>query len=82
MAKIVKEKTNYRDDLVQQIKDAGQELIDRAEDMVSKNTEFISDFSINIYFPQGDYVPVPEITWTTEVVTKNTVDRLRSKSRE
>lgn len=72
---------NYRDKLVQQIKEAGQELIDRAEDMVSEGTELITDFSININIPQGkEYMPIPEISWTTEVVSKNTLDRLTENS--
>ena len=76
MATEIKQK-NYRDDLVKQIKEAGQDLIDRAEEMVSENTDFISDFSISIYFPQGEYAPIPEISWTTEVVSKNTLKRWR-----
>lgn len=75
MAVEIKNDKKYRDELVQQIKDVGQELIDRAESMVSKDTELISDFSINIYFPQGDAGSVPTINYTTEVVTKSTLDR-------
>lgn len=66
----------YRDDLVQQIKDAGQELINRAEEMVDEGTDLITDFHINIYFPQGEFAPIPEISWTTEVMCKRILDRL------
>lgn len=65
----------YRDQLVQYIKDAGQELIDRAEDMVSDNTDLISNFSINIDFDQA-FNSLPTISWRTEVVCKNTADRI------
>ena len=67
--------SKYRDDLIKQIKDAGQELIDRAEDMVSENTDLISNFSINIYFPSGECVSVPELSWSTETLCKNTLKR-------
>ena len=66
-----------RDELVQQIIDAGQELIDRAEDMVSKNTDAITGFTIHIHFPQGDVINLPEISWDTEVVCNNTLRRWR-----
>lgn len=65
---------NYRDQLVDYIKDAGQELIDRAEHMVDENTDCISGFSIRIKFDR-DYIPV--IEWVTEVLTKNTIERMR-----
>lgn len=65
---------NYRDQLVDYIKDAGQELIDRAEQMVDENTDCISDFSIHIKFNR-DYIPV--IEWVTEVLTKNTIERMK-----
>lgn len=65
----------YRDKLIQQIKEAGQELIDRAEDMVSENTDLISDFYINIHFLQGEHPPVPEVSWTTEVLSRNALKR-------
>lgn len=66
---------NFRDELVQQIIDAGQELIDRAEEMVDRNTEAVTGFHITIDFPQGEYVGVPIISWTTDVVTRNTLKR-------
>lgn len=65
----------YRDDLIQQIKEAGQELIDRAEEMVGKNTDAITGFNIYIDFPQGEYMPIPEISWTTDVACNNTLKR-------
>lgn len=73
------ESNDYRNMLVQQIKEAGQELIDRAEEMVDQDTDIISDFNININFPQGDCYPIPEISWTTKVYCKNTLNRLSGK---
>ena len=72
-------KRSYRDDLVQQIKDAGQELIDTAEQMVRKDIRGISGFYIHINFPQGEYVGIPEITYFTETICKNTYYRLLGK---
>ena len=69
-------KKSYRDDLVQQIKDAGQELIDTAEQMVQKDVRGISGFYIHINFPQGECVGLPEITYSTETICKNTYYRL------
>lgn len=44
----------YRNALVQQIKDAGQELINRAESMVHPENDLITDFSIVIHFEQHE----------------------------
>lgn len=63
-------KKNYREQLVAYIKDAGQELIDRAEQMVGPDTDLISNFDIHISFPQ-DCGSIPVIEWTTEVISKN-----------
>lgn len=59
----------YRNTLVQQIKDAGQELINRAESMVHPE----NDFSIVIHFEQHE---VPTIDYTTSVVNKVACDRV------
>lgn len=58
---------NYRDELVQQIKDAGQELINRADTMVHPDLDLITNFSIIINFDQERF---PEITFSTSVVNK------------
>lgn len=57
----------YRNALVQQIKDAGQELINRAESMVHPENDLITDFSIVIHFEQHE---VPTIDYTTSVVNR------------
>jgi len=66
----------YRDKLVQQIKDAGQELINRAETMVHPDLDLITDFYITISFSQDDF---PEVSFSTSVVNKTNVDRLCKK---
>ena len=63
----------YRNALVQQIKDAGQELINRAESMVHPENDLITDFSIVIHFEQHE---VPTINYTTSVVNKVACDRV------
>ena len=72
---VLQKKSNFRDELVQQIKDAGQELINRAETMVHPDLDLITDYSIGITFDlQHEYCP--EITFATSVVNKSFVDRL------
>lgn len=55
--------------LVYAIKATGQELIERAEEMVGKN-DLISDFDIYVHFPAG-WDAIPEIEWTTTAVNRN-----------
>lgn len=69
-------KMSYRDELVQRIKEAGQELIDRAENMVDKEVDYITDFDIYINLhPEGDCVEIPTIQWNTTVANRNTLKR-------
>ena len=60
----------YRDILVEQIKSAGQQLIDRAEEMVSEKLTFVTGFTINVDIPQPADRPVV-ISWTVETVDTN-----------
>lgn len=60
----------YRDILVEQIKSAGQQLIDRAEEMVSEKLAYVTGFSISIDIPQPADRPVA-ISWTTETIDTN-----------
>ena len=64
---------SYHDALVQQIRDAGQELINRAETMVHPENDLITDFSIMIRFKQDEF---PTIDYTTSVVNKVACDRV------
>lgn len=72
--------TNYRKELVKLIKDAGEELIVRADALVPENLDLISDLYIDILFPQGDFVPVPEITVHTTILAKRTIERWRKET--
>lgn len=63
----------YRNALVQQIKDAGQELINRAESMVHPENDLITDFSIVTISSSMRYLP---IDYTTSVVNKVACDRV------
>lgn len=76
MATEIDNNKKYRDKLVQQIKDAGQELINRAETMVHPDLDLITDFYITLSFSQENF---PEISFSTSVVNKTTVDRLCKK---
>jgi Pyruvate/2-oxoacid:ferredoxin oxidoreductase delta subunit len=75
----------YRDELVDIIKDIGQELIDRAEEMVSEDATFIRDFNINIDIPNPREED-PTITWSHSTLCTNFLNRkdpglgLKSKS--
>jgi hypothetical protein len=70
----------YRDELVQQIKEAGQELIDRAESLVGEELTEITDMRLTIKVGRHtDVLEPPEITVQTSVVTKNTVNRWRKE---
>lgn len=66
----------YIEQLVQQIKDAGQELINRAETMVHPDLDLITDFYITLSFSQDSF---PEVSFSTSVVNKTTCDRLCKK---
>lgn len=66
----------YREQLVQQIKDAGQELINRADTMVHPDLDLITDFYITLSFSQDRF---PEVSFSTSVVNKTTCDRLCKK---
>lgn len=72
--------TNYRKELVKQIKDVGEELIVRADDLVPENLDLLSDLHIDISFPHGDCVPLPEITVHTTISAKRTVERWRKET--
>lgn len=72
-----KMKKSYRDQLMQQIKDVGQEIIDRAEDMVGDGTNLITSFMISVDFPQGESIPIPIIKWETGVACRKTLEARR-----
>lgn len=66
----------YRDEVVQQIKEAGQELIDRAESLVGQDLSKITGISIDIQLgTMRNEMEYPEITMHTSVVNRKTVER-------
>ena len=66
-----KQKQSYRDELVERIKCAGQDLIDRAEVFVAEDLDMIGGFSINIDFPQDGAVSIETVMRT---FSKNEMD--------
>ena len=56
-------KTKYTEKLVCLVKATGQDIIDRAEDIVGDG-ELISDFTIRIRFPQNTGIPEIEVNKT------------------
>ena len=50
-----------RQKLVKLVKAAGQEVIDRAEDLVGEDNNFIMDFDIWLRFPDGEFSQI-EVT--------------------
>ena len=67
----------YADTLIKMVKATGQELIDRAEELVG-HPELITDFDIWLQFPQG-LDDVPKIEVSTSVVSRKAFDVIRSK---
>ena len=65
----------YIPELTQLIKEVGQELIDRSDQIVPPNSKAISGLDIRIEFPQGDRDILPEISWEIRTFSLNTVDR-------
>lgn len=66
----------YRDELVEQIKAVGQELIDRAEQMVGPDVDLISNFDILISFDQGT---IPTLNFSTTVLSKKNHELILQK---
>ena len=55
------EKRPYNERLIEQVKALGQEVIDRAEDLVGEG-DLITDFDIWLRFPQDSSFPTIEVT--------------------
>lgn len=61
---------------MQQIREVGQELIDRAESLVGHNLSEITDISIDIQLGMmRDEIAYPEITIHTSVANRKTIER-------
>lgn len=63
----------YRDRLVEMIKACGQELIDRAEEMVAEDAKYLTDFNIHICLPQPMDC-APTIEWSVGTVATKAVE--------
>ena len=57
---MLSEKRPYNEKLIEQVKALGQEVIDRAEDLVGSG-DLITDFDIWLRFPQDSF-PTIEVT--------------------
>lgn len=71
--------TRYRDELVRMIREAGQELIDRAEDMIPEGIEWITNTVITIRIPtDAETVAIPTIETSVEVVCKSSMKKYKA----
>lgn len=69
----MKIKKTYRDQLVDRIRWAALELIDRSDDFIGKDCEGITDFTIKINFTEDGFT---EIMSELSVVCKNELRKL------
>lgn len=70
----------YKETLVAMVKACGEELIERAEDLVGE-CDHMTDFGIRIYFPISNYNfdGVPSIEVVRELCAKKATDVLVQK---
>lgn len=67
----------FRNMLVEMVKASGQEIVDRAEDLVG-NGDLLTEFDIRIRFPvgSGTIVGVPTIELTKSYMVKGAIDTI------
>lgn len=70
---------NFREALIQRIKNAGQEIIDRADEIAGADNALITDLSINVH------ISIPEagidtVSWTTEVLNRNHIKNCNERN--
>lgn len=65
----------FRDDLVQAVKDVGQEIIDRSEDIVGTG-DLLSNLTIRVYFDPNFDMRCPTIEVSKEYIAKTACDRM------
>ena len=71
--------TRYRDELVRMIREAGLELIDRAEDMIPEGIEWITNTVITIRIPTDvETVAIPTIETSVEVACKSSMKKYKA----
>ena len=76
MTKKVNDPAIFREKLVQAVKDAGQDIIDNADDYVGK-TEMLSNMSIVLTFDPSFSMLSPTIEVEKEYLCKRAIKRLR-----
>lgn len=64
---------DFRERLIEAVKAAGQEVIDRAEDLVGEG-DLVTDFDIWLRFPIGDCIDFPTIEVTRSHASKVMLD--------
>ena len=77
------QKKNFREQLVDMVKAAGQEVIDRAEELVGQG-ELMTDFDIWLRFPLDGriFTECPTIEVTKSYVNKKSCDVLIGRKSE
>lgn len=70
---VIKPVRSYHDELVQKVKDLGQELIERAENIVPPDGSMITDFTIHAYFEQDQ---CPHFSVDVDYLNKTTINRI------
>lgn len=68
-----------RSEFVQLVKAAGQEVIDRADDLIGEDFNFLEDFDIWLRFPDGE---VPKIEVTRSHTVRRSIDVLLEDKNE
>lgn len=71
---------SYRDELVEMIKACGQELIDRAEEMVAEDAKYLTDFNISICLPQPMEDRLPTMEWSVGTIATKAVEVVTRKN--
>ena len=67
---------NWREEIIQNIKDCGQSLIDNAENIVS-NYKYAKGFTITCYVDKGNETPY--ISIDTDFYPEEFIERTRDK---
>ena len=69
--------TTYRDEVVQRIKEAGQELINKAESMVGPDLTLLISVDINVHLAtNSDCTLIPEIRYDVAFANESTMKRI------
>ena len=71
--------TRCRDELIRMIREAGLELIDRAEDMIPEGVDLITSAVITIRIPTDtETVAIPTIEASVEMVCKSSMKKYKA----